>query len=91
MKTRPHLTPDLADAVRADARSVKDALGRWHASNDYYNFEGPQPKRAPSSSAFYHRLQKIKVGYDPGQAIISPRLASRGLTMRTTRQDTRVG
>jgi hypothetical protein len=41
MKTRPHPIPDLADAVRADARSVKDALGRWHASNDYYNLTIP--------------------------------------------------
>jgi FAD/FMN-containing dehydrogenase len=65
-------TRELADAVRARARAVKDALGPWHASYDYYNFtETPAQASAVLPSASYHRLQKIKAGYDPDEMIIS--------------------
>ena len=64
--------PDLAAAVRAQTRAVKDALGPWHAGYDYYNFEEtPAPASAVLPPASYRRLQKIKAAYDPGQAIIS--------------------
>jgi hypothetical protein len=65
-------TPELAAAVRARTRAVKDALAPWHASYDYYNFEEtPAPASAVLPAASYRRLQKIKAAYDPGQAIIS--------------------
>jgi FAD binding domain len=65
-------TPDLAAAVRAQARGVKDALAPWHAGYDYYNSEEtPAPASAVLPPASYRRLQKIKAAYDPDQAIIS--------------------
>src|SRR5215471_2964979 len=65
-------TPDLAAAVRAQARAVKDALGPWHAGYDYYNFdETPAPASAVLPPASYRRLQKIKAACDPDQVIIS--------------------
>jgi hypothetical protein len=65
-------TPELAATVRGDAKAVKEALAAWHASYDYYNFEEtPAPASAVLTPASYHRLQKIKASYDPGQAIIS--------------------
>jgi FAD/FMN-containing dehydrogenase len=65
-------TPELAAAVRGDAQAVKDALAAWHASYDYYNSEEtPAPASAVLPPASYHRLQKIKATYDPGQAIIA--------------------
>jgi FAD/FMN-containing dehydrogenase len=65
-------TPELAAAVRGHAQAVKDALAAWHASYDYYNFEEtPAAASAVLPPASYHRLQKIKASYDPGQAIIS--------------------
>jgi hypothetical protein len=65
-------TPDLAAAVRARARAVKDALGPWHAGYDYYNFEEtPAAASAVLPPASYRRLQQIKAAYDPGQMIIS--------------------
>src|SRR5262249_35447728 len=64
--------PDLAAAVHAQVRAVKDALGPWHAGYDYYNFaEPPAPASAVLPPASYRRLQQIKAAYDPGQAIIS--------------------
>jgi hypothetical protein len=58
--------------VRAQVQVVKDALAAWHAGYDYYNFEEtPAPASAVLPPASYQRLQKIKAGYDPGQAIIS--------------------
>ena len=64
--------PDLAAAARAQARAVKDALGPWHTGYDYYNFEEtPAPASAVLPPASYRRLQKIKAGYDPDQAIVS--------------------
>jgi hypothetical protein len=64
--------PDLAAAVRAQARAVKDALGPWYAGYDYYNFEEtPAPASAALPPASYRRLQKIKAVYDPDQAIVS--------------------
>jgi len=64
--------PDLAAAVRAQTRAVKDALGPWHAGYDYYNFaETPAPASAVLPPASYRRLQEIKAAYDPGQVIIS--------------------
>jgi FAD/FMN-containing dehydrogenase len=65
-------TPELADAVRAQIRAVKDALTPWHASYDYYNFaETPAEAHTVLPPASYHRLQQIKATYDPDQAIIS--------------------
>ena len=65
-------TPELAAAVRAHARAAKDALAPWHASYDYYNFaETPASASAVLPRDSYHRLQKIKAAYDPGQAIIA--------------------
>jgi len=65
-------TPELAAAVRAQARAVKDALTPWHAGYDYYNFaETPAGAHAVLPPASYHRLQQIKASYDPGQVIIS--------------------
>jgi hypothetical protein len=65
-------TPELAAAVRAHARAAKDALAPWHASYDYYNFaETPASASAVLPRDSYHRLQKIKATYDPGQAIIA--------------------
>jgi hypothetical protein len=64
--------PDLAAAVRAQVRAVKDALGPWHAGYDYYNFEEtPAPASAVLPPASYRRLQEIKAAYDPDQAIVS--------------------
>jgi len=64
--------PDLAAAVRAQARAVKDALAPWHAGYDYYNFaETPAPASAVLPPASYRRLQKIKAAYDPDHAIVS--------------------
>ena len=76
-------TPELASAVRGHAQAVKDALASWHASYDYYNFEGtPTAASAVLPPASYRRLEKIKASYDPGQAIISahPVWPSRGDT-----------
>jgi hypothetical protein len=65
-------TRDLAAAVRAQARAVKDALAPWHAGYDYYHFgDAPAPASAVLPPASYRRLQNIKAAYDPGQAIIS--------------------
>ena len=65
-------TAEVAEAVRARVRAVRDALGPWHASYDYYNFAGtPAQAGAVLPSASYDRLQKIKASYDPGQVIIS--------------------
>jgi len=65
-------TPDLAAAVRAQVHAVKHALAPWHASYDYYNFEGtPAPASAVLPPASYRRLQQIKAAYDPDQVIIS--------------------
>ena len=65
-------TPDLAAAVRAQARAVKDALAPWYAGYDYYNFEEtPAPASAALPPTSYRRLQQIKAAYDPGQVIVS--------------------
>jgi hypothetical protein len=65
-------TAEVAEAVRAHARAVKDALATWHASYDYYNSaETPAQAGAVLPSASYHRLQKIKASYDPDRMIIS--------------------
>jgi hypothetical protein len=65
-------TPELASAVRGRAQAVKDALAAWHSGYDYYNFEEtPAGASAVLPPASYHRLQKIKASYDPGQMIIS--------------------
>ena len=65
-------TPDLAAAVHAQARAVKDALDPWYAGYDYYNFEEtPAAASAVLPPASYRRLQKIKAAYDPDQVIVS--------------------
>jgi hypothetical protein len=76
--------PGLVAAVRAQVQAVKDALGRWHAGYDYYNFtETPAPASAVLPPASHRRLQEIKAAYDPGQMIISAhpvRQEARGIT-----------
>ena len=65
-------TQELAAAARGDVQAVKDAVGPWHAGYDYYNFEEtPAPASTVLPPDSYHRLQQIKAGYDPGQAIVS--------------------
>ena len=65
-------TPEAVSVVHAQVQAVKDALAAWHAGYDYYNFEEtPAPASAVLPPASYQRLQKIKAGYDPDQAIIS--------------------
>lgn len=65
-------TPEQRDAVRADARAVKDALADWRAGYDYYNFqEAPAEARALLPGGAYRRLREIKARYDPDQAIVS--------------------
>jgi hypothetical protein len=65
-------TPELRDAVRADARALKDALAAWHAGYDYYNFaETPGEAKAVLPPGAYRRMREIKSAYDPDQAIIS--------------------
>ena len=64
--------PGLAGPARANVQAVKDALGPWHASYDYYNFEEtPAAASAVLPPASYRRLQQIKAAYDPDQMIIS--------------------
>jgi FAD/FMN-containing dehydrogenase len=65
-------TPELAGAVRSHAQAVTEELSPWQASYDYYNFK--ETRAAASSvlpAASYRRLQEIKAGYDPDQAIIA--------------------
>jgi len=65
-------SPEVAAAVRRDARAVKAALADWHASYDYYNaVEVQAPASAVLPAASFKRLQKIKGRYDPDQMIIS--------------------
>jgi len=65
-------TPEAVDVVHAQVQAIKDALAAWHAGYDYYNFEEtPALASAVLPPASYQRLQKIKAGYDPDQAIIS--------------------
>jgi len=65
-------SPEVAAAVRRDARAVKAALADWHASYDYYNaVEVRAPASAVLPAASHTRLQKIKGRYDPDQMIIS--------------------
>jgi FAD binding domain len=65
-------TSELADAVRRQARAVKDALTPWHAGYDYYNFaETPAGAHKVLPPASYRRLQQVKARYDPSQAVIS--------------------
>ena len=65
-------TQELAEAVRADARAVKDALTPWRAAYDYYNLvETPADAGTVLPDTAYHRLQEIKAAWDPGQVIVS--------------------
>ena len=65
-------TPELRDGVRAHTQAVLDALTRWRAGYDYYNFEEtPAEASAVLPGDTYRRLQAIKASYDPDQAIIS--------------------
>jgi hypothetical protein len=65
-------TPELGNAVREHSRALKDALTRWHAGYDYYNFEEtPAEAHTVFPPASYRRLQEIKATYDPDQTIIS--------------------
>ena len=65
-------TPDVGEAVLAHARNLEDALARWRAGYDYYNFvETRAGANAALPPATYRRLQGIKATYDPEQVIIS--------------------
>jgi FAD binding domain len=65
-------TPELGDAIRADAQAVEQALGAWRARYDYYNFEEfPAGAKAVLPGDAYRRLREIKALYDPDEAIIS--------------------
>ena len=65
-------TPDLAGAVGAHVRAVKDALAPWRAGYGPYNFdETPAGAAAVLPPASFRRLQEIKAAYDPDQVIIS--------------------
>lgn len=65
-------TPEQRDAVRADARAVKDALKAWRAEYDYYNFEeAPAEAKTLLPRDAYRRLQEIKARYDRDQALVS--------------------
>ena len=65
-------TPEVGDTVRTHARAVKDALTRWRADYDYYNFlESPADADAALPHGSARRLREIKAIYDPDQAIIS--------------------
>jgi hypothetical protein len=58
--------------VRAHVRAVKDALTRWRAGYDYYNFvETPAEAGAVLPEASHRRLRQIKAMYDPDQLIVS--------------------
>jgi FAD/FMN-containing dehydrogenase len=65
-------TPERYKQVRASVRAVKDALTRWRASYDYYNFvETPAEADAVLPEASHQRLRQIKAMYDPDQLIVS--------------------
>ena len=65
-------TPELIGVVRSHTQAIKDALSPWHASYDYYNFkETPSAASTVLPAASYRRLQEIKAGCDPDQAIIA--------------------
>ena len=67
-------TPDLAGAVGAHVRAVKDALAPWRAGYGPYNFdETPAGAAAVLPPASFPRLQEIKAAYDPDQFIICSR------------------
>jgi hypothetical protein len=79
-------TPELGDAVRAQARAVKEALTPWRAAYDYYNLaETPAGANAVLPHDAYLRLREIKAHYDPDQAIISAHpVQPAGAEMSTT-------
>jgi FAD/FMN-containing dehydrogenase len=79
-------TPELGDAVRAQARAVKHALTPWRAAYDYYNLaETPAGANAVLPHDAYLRLREIKAYYDPDQAIISAHpVQPAGAEMTTT-------
>ena len=65
-------TPEARDTVRRHARAVKDALTKWRADYDYYNFlESPADADAALPRDSARRLREIKALYDPDQAIVS--------------------
>jgi hypothetical protein len=76
-------TPELDKQVRAHVRAVKDALARWRAGYDYYNFvETPVDAGSVLPAASYQRLRQIKAMYDPNEMIVSahPVRPARALT-----------
>ena len=65
-------TAEVGNTVRTHARAVKDALTRWRADYDYYNFlETSAEADAALPRASARRLGEIKAIYDPDQAIVS--------------------
>ena len=64
--------PELAGPMRERVEAVKDALARWHASYDPYNFaDAPASAAAVLPPASFARLQEIKHAFDPDRVIIS--------------------
>jgi FAD/FMN-containing dehydrogenase len=65
-------TAERADAVRAHARALRDALSPWQADYDLLTLrESPAPASSVLPPAASGRLREIKAAYDPRQAIIS--------------------
>jgi FAD/FMN-containing dehydrogenase len=65
-------TPEMGEAVEAQLRRVKDALGPWHAEYDFFNFlDSPAGGDAVLPRDSYDRLRQIKAHYDPAESIIS--------------------
>jgi FAD/FMN-containing dehydrogenase len=65
-------TPEIDEAVGAQVRRVKDALGPWRAEYDFFNFrDSPADGDAVLPRDAYDRLRQIKAHYDPTESIIS--------------------
>jgi FAD/FMN-containing dehydrogenase len=65
-------TRDAGEAVGAHVQAVKDAVSRWRAGYDYFNFlETPAGAEAVLPPASYARLREIKAAYDPDELIVS--------------------
>jgi len=65
-------TRDASEVVDAHIHAVTDAVSRWRAGYDYFNFaERAAGAEAVLPRASYARLQEIKAAYDPDQLIVS--------------------
>jgi len=65
-------TPETAEAVSAQVRMLKQALGPWRADYEFSNFLAiPASADAVLPRPSYRRLREIKATYDPAESIIS--------------------